>query len=92
MNEGFVIATDSRKRNEVLFMVDRRKQRISFWSNQLDEAFVYLDENAAHSKAASYRFNNPRVIPMRSAIKILNEHERERMHEAALAVSEEWKY
>jgi hypothetical protein len=44
---GYVIMTDSRKCDEALFMVDRRRQRRSFWSNRLDDAFVYANRRAA---------------------------------------------
>lgn len=58
---GFVIITDSRCKDERLVMVDRSKQKKSFWSNRLDDAFVFSDREAAIRKAKSFRFNSPRV-------------------------------
>ncbi len=45
---GFVIATNSCSRNEVLFLVDRSKQRRSFWSNQTTDAFLFGSRSAAN--------------------------------------------
>ncbi|RQS79775.1 hypothetical protein [Burkholderia seminalis] len=81
---GFVIATDSRRNDELLFMVDRRKQRASFWSNRLDDVFVYRDRAAAEAKARSYRFNHPRVMPLEDAFLYMREVEREQDHQAAM--------
>jgi len=67
---GYVIMTDSRKCDDVLFMVDRRRQRRSFWSNRLDDAFVYANRRAAERKAASLRFNNPRAVSIDEARRI----------------------
>lgn len=64
---GFVIATNSRKRNETLFMVDRSRQKASFWSNRTVDAFVFADKAAADRKAKSLRHNNPRVISLNEA-------------------------
>ena len=63
----WVVATDSRKRDELLFMVNRRIQRASFWSNRLDDALVYRNAEAARQKARSLKFNNPRVIKLSTA-------------------------
>lgn len=67
---GYVIATDSRRKNEVLFMVDRRRQRASFWSNRTFDAMVYADKTAAKAKAGTFRFNRPRVMTLADAQRI----------------------
>lgn len=64
---GYVIASDSQRNDETLFMVDRRKQRASFWSNRLDDVLVFADRGAADRKAASLRFNRPRVMTLYAA-------------------------
>jgi len=67
----WVIATDSRKANELLFMVDRAKQKKSFWSNRLDDVFVFTDYEAAKAKVAELKFNNPRVMQLAMARKAI---------------------
>lgn len=67
---GYVIVTDSRRRSEILFMVDRRRQTKSFWSNRLDDAFVFGDLAAAGHQAEQLRHNNPRVLPLVDAKRI----------------------
>lgn len=81
---GFVIATDSRKRDEKLFMVDRRRQKASFWSNRKVDAFVFADKAAAGRKAKSLRHNNPRVISLKEAQAIVRERELSRIHEVGM--------
>lgn len=84
----YVIATDSRRKDETLFMVDRNRQRASFWSNRLDDALKYGDKSAAQQKAAKLRFNSPRVLTLQDAAKISNRQENERDMDAAMAESE----
>jgi len=67
----FVIVTDGRKRHELLFMVDRRKQKKSFWSNRLTDVFIFQDKLAAMQKAIAFKFNNPRVISLIEARRSL---------------------
>ena len=84
MATGYVIATDSRKRDEVLFMVNRRVQRASFWSNRLDDVFIYKSRDAAEARVGQLRDNNPRVLTLREAIRLEAAQGMERM-DAALA-------
>lgn len=84
----FVIATDSRRKDEVLFMVDRNRQRASFWSNRLDDALKYGYKAAADQKAAKLRFNNARVMTLQEAAKIAGQQELERDAECAMSASE----
>lgn len=84
----YVIATDSRKNNEVLFMVDRAHQRKSFWSNRLDDVLKYENKSAARRKAASLLFNNPRVLSLQDAMKIAGESEIDRDLDNAMCDSE----
>lgn len=87
----YVIATDSRFSDEVLFMVDRKKQRASFWSNRTDDAFVFADKGAAQAKCRSLRFNNPRVMPLTDAWERMREIERDEDYHAAMsAVEDGW--
>lgn len=64
-----VIVTTSRVNGELLVMVDRKKQRKSFWSNCLRDAFVYADKEAAVAKAKTFKFNNPRAMSMSDALR-----------------------
>jgi hypothetical protein len=80
----YVIATDSRRADEVLFMVDRNRQRASFWSNRLDDAMKYGYKAAADQKAAKLRFNNARVLTLQDAARIAGEQACERDHEQAM--------
>jgi hypothetical protein len=50
-----------------LFMVDRRKQWGSFWSDRLTDVFIYTNRGAAESKAASLKYNTPRVLTLDEA-------------------------
>lgn len=81
---SFVIATDSRKRNETPFMVDRSRQKASFWSNRTVDAFVFADKAAADRKAKSLRHNNPRVISLNEAQAMVRENELSRIHEVGM--------
>ena len=63
----FVIITNSRRNHELLVMVDRKRQKRSFWSNRLDDAFIYFSQIAAQEKAKSLKFNNPRVMTFKQA-------------------------
>jgi inhibitor of KinA sporulation pathway (predicted exonuclease) len=84
----YVIATDSRFKNEVLFMVDRNRQRASFWSNRLDDAMKYGDKSSAQQKATKLRFNQPRVLTLQAAAQIAGEQMKGQEHEAALYADE----
>jgi hypothetical protein len=81
----FVIATDSRKNKDTLFMVDRKKCTLSFWSNSLVSAFLYSDVAAAKQKAASFKFNNPRVLSMTEAKKLAKKNKKNHQPEDILA-------
>lgn len=85
---GFVIASDSRKRDEVLYMVDRRKQKASFWSNRLEDVFVYQLRPEAEAKANSLRFNNARVMTLSEARRFDDERMREEEHHGAMNTME----
>jgi hypothetical protein len=76
----FVIATDSRHRDEVLFMVDRNRQRASFWSNRLDDAMKYGDKPSAQKKATK--------LTLQDAARIAGEQARHRDLEQAMADGE----
>lgn len=80
----FVIATDSRRKNETLFMVDRNRQRASFWSNRLNDAMKYGDKSSAQKKAAALRFNRPRVLTLQEAARIAGEQEMSRDFDQAM--------
>lgn len=84
----YVIATDSRRKDETLFMVDRNRQRASFWSNRLDDAMKYGDRSAAQQKAAKLRFNQPRVLTLQDAARIAGEQARATEHEQAMSDDE----
>ncbi len=81
---GFVIATDSRKRDETLFMVDRCRQKASFWSNQTVDAFIFSDKGAADRKAKIFKHNNPRVLTLEAAQAIVRENELDRIHHVGM--------
>lgn len=68
---SFVIACDKRDDpSTTLFMVDRRRQRQSFWSDRLDDALVYRRRVDAQLKVARLRYNSPRVLPLEEAREI----------------------
>jgi hypothetical protein len=85
---SFVIATNSRTDDELLFMVDRSKQRASFWSNRLCDVLTYQNRDAAQRKASSLKFNRPQVMTLTEARAINEESERQRDHESAMDSSE----
>lgn len=85
---SYVIATQSRNCNELLFMVDRAKQRAGFWSNRLEDALVYQHKAAAQAKVATLKFNRPHVMTLAEAQGIVRESEAERDHEDAMDASE----
>lgn len=61
--EGYVIATDDPGHPGVtLFMVDRRKTKLSFWSFNLDNAFILVTKEVADFQASMLRYNNPRTL------------------------------
>jgi len=65
---GYVIASDDPGHmGMTLFMVDRSKQRKSFWSNQLTDVLVYQDKDAAKEKAAALKYNSPIVLDWNEA-------------------------
>lgn len=66
----FVIACDSQKNNDVLFMVDRNKQTKSFWSYKLDDALIFRSLKVAQEKMSKLKYNNPRVINLDDAKSI----------------------
>lgn len=66
-------------------MVDRKKCTLSFWSNSLVSAFLYSDVAAAKQKAASFKFNNPRVLSMTEAKKLAKKNKKNHQPEDILA-------
>lgn len=61
--EGFVVATDDPGHPGVtLFMVDRRKEKRSFWSFNLSSAFILNTREVALLHVNRLKFNNPRVM------------------------------
>lgn len=70
--EGFVVATDDPGHEGVtLFMVDRRKEKRSFWSFNLSSAFLLTTREVANLHVARLKFNNPRVLSWEEAQKAL---------------------
>jgi hypothetical protein len=86
---GYVIATQSRRREETLFMVDRAKESRSFWSNHLTHVFVYASREAAQARAAGLIFNSPCVLSLEEARRIACEQENGQMYDEAMMNSEE---
>lgn len=78
MKTGYVIATVSRKNDDMLFMVDRSVQKKSFWSHSIEEAYVYDNPALAKAKADSYRYNHPRVLTYEQAYRISEEQREQR--------------
>lgn len=61
--EGFVIASDDPGHPGVtLFLVDRRKTRLSFWSFNLTNAFILVTKEVADFQVSLLKYNNPRVL------------------------------
>ena len=66
--EGFVIATDDPAHPGVtLFMVDRRKTKLSFWSFNLDNAFILLTKEVADFQVSMLKYNRPRALSWEQA-------------------------
>lgn len=64
----YVVACDKRGQpGTTLFMVDRARQRASFWSDRLVDVLVYSERGAAERRAAGLRFNRPRVLTLEQA-------------------------
>lgn len=63
----YVIATDSRYRDEILYYADRTKTE-HHWTNRADFAFQYHNPVAAADRVKTFKFNNPRVIPASEAV------------------------
>lgn len=72
MADRFVIVTSrirsGRKRH--LFMVDRRIQRESFWSDRLEDVMFWRSRSAADSRVRTMRHNDPRVIEFGEALAL----------------------
>lgn len=65
---AFVIATRSKyNKNELMFMADRTKTVERFWTLFIDDAFVFVSEQAAKTKASEFKFGNPRVMTLAEA-------------------------
>jgi hypothetical protein len=63
-----VIVTNSRQvRGERLFLVDRTKQRISFWSNRLDDVLEFNHKTTAEAAMKKLKFNCPRIVTYEEA-------------------------
>ncbi len=61
--EGFVVAQDDPGHpGVVLFMVDRRKQKQSFWSNRLTDVFILNTREVATWHASRLKYNKPRAL------------------------------
>ena len=57
---GFVIISNKRDvKGVTLFMVDRAKQRASFWSDRLDDVKNFQNFETAKAALSKLRFNNP---------------------------------
>lgn len=64
----YVVACDKRgEPGTTLFMVDRARQRASFWSDRLVDVLIYSERGAAERRAAGLRFNRPRVLTLAQA-------------------------
>lgn len=75
----YVIASDSPLHpGTVIFMVDRRKQHKSFWSNSTEDVFTFADRDSAVRKARKLQFNNPRVLTLGQANRISAKQQQER--------------
>lgn len=85
---GYVIASESRQEDELLFLVDRSKQRASFWSDRLDDVLVFADKAAALRKAGTLRYNEPQVMSLQEAREYMRDAQVERDHEAAMDEAE----
>lgn len=66
--EGFVIVSDDIGHPGVtLFLVDRRKTKLSFWSFNLDNAFILVTKEVADFHVSMLKYNNPRVLTWEEA-------------------------
>lgn len=68
---SYVISCDQRHNSKVkLFMVDRSKCKASFWSDRLYDVKVFADIHAANNALSRIKFNNPKVITYKEAMKL----------------------
>lgn len=66
--EGYVVATDDPAHPGVtLFMVDRRKEKRSFWSFNLDNVFILVTKEVADIHVSGMKFNRPRSLSWEQA-------------------------
>jgi hypothetical protein len=85
---GFVIISNKRDiRGVTLFMVDRAKQRASFWSDRLDDVKNFRNYETAKAALSKLHYNNPRIVNYEAAVdlqaknrSILNEIEMSQAH------------
>ena len=69
----WVVACDKRDDpSTTLFLVDRSKQRRSFWSDRLDDVLVFSTRFAAGARAQALTLNNPRVISLAEAQRVVD--------------------
>lgn len=94
---SYVIVCDSRFDAWFkLFMVNRTKQRRSFWSDRLDEVMTWTSQREAQKVCNALKFNSPKVVTYSEAHSIFMKHnlpmilekENDRIHEQAMADSE----
>lgn len=77
---SYVIVCDKRdSAYEVLFMVDRNKQKLSFWSDRLDDVMKFVEYRAAVAQVRKLKFNNPRVVTLSEAHGLYMKHNAERI-------------
>ena len=81
MKTQWVIICDSRKRNEILFMVDRNKQRKSFWSNQTSDVKIFNSLDLVNDAVKKLSFNNPRIVTLVRAREIEKEQCEEQVYD-----------
>lgn len=67
----YYIACDSRYENKQLLLVDRRKTKAQFWTEEFLNIAMAFENYAAAKKAVSkLRYNNPRIINQKEASDI----------------------
>jgi len=69
----WVVATDGRRGNKTLFLIDRSQCKNKWWSEEVCLAMKFNKLSAAEIQASKIRYNNPRVIHLNEAKEIADD-------------------
>jgi len=67
--KGYVLVYQTR--SSIMFMADKQKQQKTFWSTDLEEAYVFSSLNGALSMHRIIRSARVTIIPLKTAKEVL---------------------